>query len=752
MTLHGWWTAFGHEVNNPHELTPVLAEQLATLAAKAKLPGITLTGLRQSPETRYAGVCMDVEVERPQDIEYPIKGVEPIAVLFPFDDDQPSVLALRKDFPDTPHQNWAPPDGPCSLCVDDRPWAEARLTVTGNDIARRIQLWLSKAARGELHDLSQPPDPLFFASQLGLVVPATIMAQTTEPVELAGLVREDNGNLIITEAVQPSGMPPAFTVVVFQAKPQGMTRMRHAPHSLDTLAAELECSGILLYDELKARLKTWTGLETVDIRRLSTRLAIVIVFPVTAGQQQGVNDVRAFITSETAGEIGVALGALHGNDSQVGDKRAYITAIPEGQPSNKDLQVEPAQVHFTLNRELAAAVAGRGIPDRRRAALVGAGSLGSQLSLNLAREGVFGWAVVDDDHLLPHNLVRHALFADDIGAPKAHALAHKLAGVLGEPVAAIQCNVLHPDEKMREPLTTALAEADVIVDASASVAVSRHLSDLPATRARRISAFFNPAGTSVVLLAEDTNRSITLTDLEAQYHRIVLGEPTLSGHLDVDGRGIRYSGSCRALTNRIPGTNASLLGALAARGSVQALESLSASICIWTMATNGEVHLVRREGAPVTRTRLGDWTVTYDTGLLRDLVVLRKEKLPKETGGVLLGILDVSQKTAYVAHALPQPTDSRGSETAFERGIVGLKEQVSNAVAATMHQLCYVGEWHSHPDGAATTPSSTDIAQLAWLGEELGNEGLPGLMAIVGPNERLTFILSGMHGSSGEPA
>lgn len=751
MALHEWWARFGHEVKGSDELTPALARDLVSVATRSALGGITVSALRQSPTMGYAGVHVDVEVERPQELAYPIGRVEPIAVLFPFGGGHPSVLALREDFPDTPHQNWSPADGPCALCVDDRPWAEARLTVTGYELARRIQLWLSRAARGELHDPAQPPDPLFFASQLGLVVPASAVVESTEPVELAGIVREDNEDLILTETARPSGIPPSFAVLAFKAQLQEMTRLRYAPRNLDALAAELERCGIGLLDELKARLKAWAGLESASIQRLSARLAIVMAFPVATGQRR-IDDLRAFMTFDTAGEIGVALGVLHANESQVGDKRAFVPAIPEAQPNERNLRVEPAQVHFALNREIAAAIAGQLVPDSRRAVLVGAGSLGSQLSLNLAREGRFNWTVVDEDYILPHNLVRHALFADDIGAPKASALAYELASTLAEKVTDIRCNILQPKESLREQLTTALAEADIIIDASASVAVSRHLSDLPEIQARRICAFFNPAGTSVVLLAESAGRDITLRDLEAQYHRMLLSDSRLSGHLLPDGLGMRYSGSCRALTNKIPASNAALLSALASRGTVQALATDEALISVWNLATDGEVNLVRREGAPVTRTQLSDWTVTYDTGLLSDLAALRKARLPNETGGVLLGIVDMCQKTIHIAHALPEPEDSQGTAFGFERGIVNLKALVGRAVAATMHQLRYVGEWHSHPDWATALPSSTDLTQLVWLGQELELEGLPGLMAIAAHDGRFTLVLGCIRDSDGGSA
>lgn len=743
MSLHAWWTSFGTEVSDVAGLTPVLAKELASLAAAGALPGVALIGLRQSQDIGYTAVGLEVAVERPQDLAHPIKAVEPVAVVFPCAGGQPSVLSLREDFPDTLHQNWAPPGGPCALCIDDRPWTEARLTASANDIARRIQLWLAKAARGALHDPAQPPDPLFFTSQLGLVLPASALADTKEPVELAGIVRPDNQSLIISRPADPSDRhPPAFTVLALQAQPQAMSRLRHAPDTLAALAGELDKCGIHLIDELKNRLKTWAGLERTDVRRLASRLAIVVAFPVAEGQRHGVNDFRAFLSFETAGEIGVALGVLYANNSQVGDKRAYMTAIPEAAPSSLPLRVEPAQVHFSLNRDLAATIAGHAAPDRRRAVMVGAGSLGSQLSVDLAREGAFAWTVIDDDYLLPHNLVRHALFAGDLGAPKADALADRLAGLLGEPVSAIRCNVLAPAAEHQARLNAALTEAQVIIDASASVAVSHHLSDLPDAKARRVCAFFNPSGTSVVVLAENADRSLTLRDLEAQYHRLVLTDPVLHGHLGTSGPGVRYTGSCRALTNRIPASNAAILSALAAKGIVSALARDQATITVWSLNPDGEVRRVQRPGAPVVCLVLGAWTIVYDSGLLNDLAAMRRVMLPNETGGVLLGIADMSRKSVHIAHALPAPEDSRASQTGFERGVVNLTEQVTAAVTATMHQLRYVGEWHSHPDRASSMPSSIDLMQLLWLGQELENEGLPGLMAIAAQDGRFSFALS----------
>jgi hypothetical protein len=743
MPLHPWWSGFGQAVASADDLISVPARELAAAVAAGAVPAVTLMELKACAQAGRTAVALNIEVERPQDLAHAIRATEPIAVVFEVQGG-PRVLALRPDFPDTPHQNWTPQDAPCSLCVDDRPWSEARLTYRPVDFIRRIQLWLAKAARGELHDTAQPPDPLFFVSQLGIIVPRAALLPAADPVELIGFVRPDNQSLIITRTVAETeprrkGLP-GFVVIGFRAQPQSMTRLRHAPVTLAALHAELQQAGIKLIDEIRTRLKAWAGIENDSVRRLSSRLAIVVAFPIATADGKTAYDLRAFISLEMAGQIGVKWGLLHNTKAAgvAGADDVFVRAIPEGAPTPGDIKIEPAQVHLAFDRELAAAVAGHAEPDRRRAVLAGAGALGSQIAMNMAREGAFSWTVVDSDWLLPHNLARHALLADELGAPKALALARQMGWLLNESFTAVAGDVCKPDAE----LVQELAEADVIIDASASVAVSRHLADLDNSRARRLCVFFNPAGTAVILLAENGDRTITLRDLEAQYHRTVQTEPALDDHLRA-GPGLRYSSSCRALTNRIPATSAALLSALGARGLAEALNSDDAAVRIWKIGAAGAVQLTERRGAAPHHVNLGDWSITYDDDLLAELASLRASRLPRETGGVLLGIADMSRKSIHVAHALPEPEDSRGSPEGFERGVVGLKAAVSRAVETSLHQLSYVGEWHSHPLRSSPLPSTIDLAQIVWLGNELEYEGLPGLMAIAADNGAFAFVLAG---------
>jgi hypothetical protein len=110
---------------------------------------------------------------------------------------------------------------------------------------------------------------------------------------------------------------------------------------------------------------------------------------------------------------------------------------------------------------------------------------------------------------------------------------------------------------------------------------------------------------------------------------------------------------------------------------------------------------------------------------------------------VLLGITDTSRRSVNIVTALPPPQDSSGSITAFERGVSGLAAAVKEAAKRSLHQVRYVGEWHSHPRGSPTSPSATDIRQLCWLTDELESEGVPALMAIAGDDGQLSVLLAG---------
>ena len=156
------------------------------------------------------------------------------------------------------------------------------------------------------------------------------------------------------------------------------------------------------------------------------------------------------------------------------------------------IKAQTAEVYLEFEPDLAARLAGRNAPDRRKAVLVGAGAIGSHLADCLAREGRFLWTVIDDDRLLPHNLARHVAVNSQVTRRKAQILADHVNGTfVGMPQAkAITAN-LFADGQDRALIEGALREADLIIDATASIVAARHISDHAAAARRTYAVFFN---------------------------------------------------------------------------------------------------------------------------------------------------------------------------------------------------------------------------------------------------------------------
>ncbi|GJD33471.1 ThiF family adenylyltransferase [Methylobacterium aerolatum] len=702
---------------------------------------VTLVEARRHPGGPEM-LVVDVLTGAPQRPVVPIEGVERIGIAFGNEEAMPLVMMLREDFPDTEHQQLIPEGFPSAMCIDDRPWDEARLTWSPAELLQRIHLWFRRAARGELHDPHQPVDPFFGLSSLRVVVPSSVLSRTDD-VELVGFkTTDDDPNVII---VLPAGSMPKgasgarILPVAYTVPPERMTRLRRAPRDLGALARVLADRGVDIIHDLRERVMRWAGSEAKDHARLNGTLALIVSMPVVApnGERPGLLDLRVFITLKSVGEIGVALGVLL-PDQDENAASGFVRAIPSRDPDIMRLgecAVEMAQVHRAFDADLAATLAGRTGADARKVVMVGAGAIGAHVAESLVREGRYDWCIVDDDRLLPHNLARHTLRTLEIGQVKAAALADRLNSIFyptapGPVTRTIGCNVLRPGSKADE-LRDAFGKADIIIDASASVAASRHIADLDVS-GRCTSVFFNPSAEAAVVLVEPEDRSVTLRDLEAQYYRTVLASPALERHLTATGERFAFTGACRAVTNRVPESRVALLSSLAAIGLSQALDSPKPFIGIWTLASDGGVSVTAPNIAPVQRYWLMGWEITVDADAQSIMARMREAVLPAETGGSVIGVVDGSARKIHIVEPLPAPPDSKGSPTEFERGVEGLSDEVLRKMARVMDMVRYVGEWHSHPPHHPVNPSSTDIVQLCQTAIDTSLDSLPGLSLIMG--------------------
>lgn len=688
-----------------------------------EFPYATLLEAGTDGETDF--VLIDVEPELAQRRVVEIRDHEPIRIEFDAHDaDAPRAFAVREDFPlGLVHTNFGGRDGRCWLCLWEEPWAEARTRLDPEALLQRLRIWLSRTASGENHATGQPLEPLIQTTSNTLILPATTEA-LQQPLAVSGV--SGPGLATVIRLAATGNEARALNIFEIKTPPivhRAFAKMPRTLADLEAIAADL---GSAFLDPLRAWLKE-------DARHKSEPVMLLLQVPMRASADGPVEqmEIRAFTTMANAGEVGVAMGVLlAGAEGEPPRLRlAPVDAKPE------TVRLAPWRVTRRLDRRAARALAGIESAGDKHVLAVGAGAIGSNVVDAAARSGLATWTIVDDDVSLPHNIVRQAQNDWQVGTGKAASLADLVNARLSEPdiATALALNVVNPDEQA-DALHSEIKRADLVLDLTASPSALRALSI--ATDVKRIaSLFFGPDGNDLVLLAEPDDRAVTIDEIEAQYFWACAIAPQLAGHLDI-GRldFVRYANACQDLTRPLPPWKVLALSAIGAR-QVESLLTTQAgtAAAMWRLREeSGEVVRFDIPMSPVKRAAFGAWRTTMSAWAYDQISMQREAALPLETGGVLLGTVDLEQRSVHITGSVPAPKDSEHSPVYFVRGAEGLREQIGKLRAKTAGVLTYLGEWHSHPAAAKTQPSKEDEKLYAHLEAVLGPLARPYCMAICG--------------------
>jgi hypothetical protein len=699
------------------------------------------------------GVIADLYLEVGQEPVNDVHPIERVALLFSCaDESYPEILSLRADFPQVPHLNLREHEYPRSLCIYGEPYPVVRLTWTPARFLERIRMWFRDTARGALHRDDQPLEPILMPGPKHLVVPADLFSRGNNdaPEKLWIVPRylsppsELPSELLIARRTdkitrQERQQALAYLATTFQCPAQTHGVIRQLPKSLLDVHDLMVAAGVDLLSVLRERMLMWNR----DEAPLGARLILIAFFPKTrtTGKPPEVSDIWAFLTVETIRQLGGTLGFWQVLPN--GQVAALIGADIDRQKASA-IEVFVLNPSFALNRFHAALVNGYA-PSTIRITAIGVGALGSQVIAKLVRGGFGSWTLVDNDHMLPHNVARHELPECSVGFPKALAMQMLGNDLIEEQAVsdAIVADILRPRDK-REHIEAALKNADLILDFSASIPVARHLA-ASNQGPRRISAFLNSDASDLVLLAEDAERQFPLDCLELQYYREIITRPELSDHLaEKNDKRIRYGQTCRDLTSNIPEDLVGLHSAIASKAIRRVAEDTNATICVWRTAPDLSIKALTVQPAVIREVAQGNWRIRTDDVLLRRVSALRTERLPNETGGIFIGAFDFERKIVYVVDTVPSPPDSTEWPVLYIRGCQGLPERLQQIDQMTVGMLQYVGEWHSHPDCCSTSPSADDSKVFQWLYEHMRVDGLPPMMAIVGEGGKVGWFLGSL--------
>lgn len=701
---------------------------------------ITLIDVLRIPVEEPVGcvyLLVDIECHGvPARNKYGLLFRERMLIVVPQDDSIPTAAwAMRKDFPRLAHQNSVSALGPAQLCLYYEPANVVARTWTPHSFLARVLWWLEKNAKGELHLADQPLDTLFFESKHELIMPWDIadLASGGKPLLVSGYRRADKGTTMRVTNQLESTQGVAAKLVKLDLDPIESGVVEWDPHTLGELNDLMTRRGASLLDPLRSSMQhdfPETGLTQKDE---PTSVLVLISIPLRRASTGVVeaSSYRAFFLHGGTLMVGVALGALFEQEG-----RFYSSiGILGGKQSDgwEDIALEPVTVLWENSAERARAQSGHSEPGPK-GVVIGAGSLGSALLELWIRSGWGSWTVIDKDHIRPHNLARHSALNFQIGQPKVLAVSRLVEAITRGAAAltAVEADVM---SRANSEVALALVASDLVVDATADLSYPR-ASSATEGRARHVSVFVTPNGRSGVMMLEDLAKTTCLRTIEAQYYRAIIQSEWGKTHLD-GHRGLFWSGaSCRDLSVVLPYSSVMIHACQFAESIPTHIRSDAAAAVIWQRGSDGSTDAI---SLPLLERRVhktaGGLDVYMDEGLHERLRELRRQALPNETGGILLGYHDFTQNLLVIVDAVRAPEDSKGTPTSFDRGTLGLREVVEEARNRTAGIVGYVGEWHSHPNGCPAAPSRDDLVQLVQLAVGMNEEGLPVIQVIVGRDE-----------------
>jgi hypothetical protein len=715
-------------MNFIHPLSESIYSALLELQAHDVVRNVSVTS-EDNIDRIYATYLLSI----PQHPKEPgILDEEPVVFEAKAEDIVPNPYFQREGFPRLPHllRNTGVRKSPCLYTAKPEQLA---LQWNAFQYVHRVGEWLEKVSDGTLHHSDQALEDIMLIDggkciispiyRLGVAhefVRESRFGQSTRVFHLERVASQENNSYKVVEV--DIGYVDHSAIVA-------------APNTLEELG-EVLLSGsnrIFIHSIIH---KLFQSSDNYDKKLFFLLKAEINDKAIDKKDER----LYAFITEMKLGEIGDEINVLTVNpETYTLSYECFISGIPTD--SNLKIPILGLTIHENFSFIMGRFANGLRIEENpSRILQIGVGAIGSQIARNLTQSGfACGWICMDDDVLLPHNLSRFIIpcLPDSIGKPKVDVVSNSLNGLFNTDKYCEPVNSAIGFGKIDETFVDLIRkEGVIVVDTSASVSVQRTLDACLGNSNERFTSFLSPNGKSICLFSTKIGSLLTHTMLEVYFYASLISDERLANLLKVEQEGYTYSGdSCRAISARISTHDVSMFSAIAS-SFIEEAKTLKEDSAILLLKNGHKVDEVVLPTVPFVKYgKVSGKDVFISPLLLEKLTNLRKEKLPNETGGVLLGTYDIITDSLYIVDHILAPIDSTASPTHFHRGVKGVDDLLDSIKKATHNQLGYIGEWHSHPDRVPPIPSSTDEKLLQWLRDQSRNSTYPFLMLIQGDRD-----------------
>lgn len=711
----------------------------------------------------YIGISFKIEVPLPSRgtvNEIDIKEIEPIFLLinsktYPYE--APLVFSDRHDFPSDklPHLNPVPKGSPSCFCIHRGDINEWFIEHTLKDFILRLQNWLKDAARDRLikSNYQDKFEVTRITESIGYNVfnPKDFIEKTKKSEDI-------NFEFLLYEVLKDYPLVDSKKSI-FSIKYKYSLMGLNIKKLLDDIKQKNEIEstddsvnkrniGILLYppnDYVSKEYFSSMPISYCDFESWCISLKLDIKKAINLYLSNGYQCLGGI-------PISIAIRRpleLINTNSTIEILNFVIHAGGDLWPVNNCINPD-SMVYILENRKPVNISFARELSNQtenifeKKAIFIGCGAVGSKLILHLAKSGLNNYDIIDSDKMSPHNLIRHGLLANCVGKNKAEALKEEIEKIYYSDKLSLNIESKDINGEVYLNSLTRKEQQDIseIIDTTASNSFQMFLSDKKlCNKIRCIRCEIAFDGRLGILKVEGEFRSPRLDDLNIYLIDLSIEDEFISSWLQnyrfkCDNGGFEFEEinvgvSCNSNTLKLSDDIISYHTSIFSYGIKRLLDDKDGHLLLSIMDNNMKTKLIKLGNVlDIKFKNDSKWRLRISEKISKNIIHDLKSNQPNETGGLLLGKIDVKRKIIYITRYTHASKDSKKSSNIFVRGINNVPEEIENCRKKSGNLIDYIGEWHTHPGGSGI-PSETDYVAVNELRKELDKVPYPTFMLIV---------------------
>ncbi|MGR5242062.1 ThiF family adenylyltransferase [Photobacterium damselae] len=691
-------------------------------------------------------VCFDIHFPHyPQAHEKRIHNPEKITLSYTKTEvrDAPDVLAIRDDFPrHLPHLNPTKVTSPVSICLWRKGGTKALYMQKGiESLVTVLQEWLVDASLGDLNTDGWEPSPRTSCASLVTNAPK-LQEMICNPKNAGMLLKLD-------------------TKVFFN-------RFKGVLFGVSANKADVNLKNINSY--INARKSGQCVTQQVSIKgKQLEHLNTFVIVPNhrcvndinDSSEIESLADLKAFACDDTFNNF---IEIVESEFSRFNEERAAIVVIAKRRPKamiseimglSKDeeyrkVELLPFLIHYRRRKthvdflslrsrmkpEELAQISGVE-PNEGSLGFIGAGALGSAISDQLARSGIYKIKQWDGDSIELHNSARHVCIDSTFETPVLSTKARMVVDRLKQLSEDHRKEIEGFDKHFKiQNERTACSKLDLLVDTTGSDLMGSW-QERPSCAVTRV--YVSDSGRIGVIQCQQSNgEGADILDLDAYLILSASWVEALRDWLirDASLEAKLVGLSCSSETLALPWSSvlnhASTFVPLIRKQMSQPTAMLGINVLDDDGLPRGYVPVAQQDELSFEAQKVADvdgveWYITIHSSVIEKCDKITREYSPKEAGGYLCGLVNMELNRISIVFA------SKGTFTSTPTGLTLEpldKDSECNALMNSCNEMLLpLGTWHSHPH-STSKESSTDSRTLEEITKQ--KQPLPFVMLIKG--------------------